>query len=123
MNAGFANQNHSTAEIKREMGELQRDAQEAKTLSAKAVTIATETKGSLTTLEQRVAALEAGSPGRPEARSPNPPSHKATSARDFDQLRGEEGDTVIIGGFRNWADREERQEEWNYLHPLLADPL
>ena len=77
MNTGFATQNNNTAEMRREMGELQRDTQEAKTLSAKAVTIATETKDSLTTLEQRVAAIEAGHPmhpaGRSHARPPTKP--------------------------------------------------
>ena len=122
MHTGFANQNTNMTTIKRDMGELQRDTQEAKTLSAKAVTIATETKESLTTLEQRVAALEAGHPKRSEGH-PQPSFHEGGSVRDFDSLGGEDGDTVIIGGFRNWADREERQEEWSAIHARLPPPL
>ena len=62
MNHGFARQDSNMTTIRQEMGEIQRDTHEAKNLSAKAVTIANEAKESLTTLEKRVAALEAGPP-------------------------------------------------------------
>ena len=124
MNKGFARQEIGMTSMRREMGELQRETGEARGLAAKAVTIADETKESLTALEKRVAAIEAGSLPNPQpekARAPT--SHKGAAPRDFDLLGGDDGDTLIIGGFRNWADREERKTEWDLIEPKLSQPL
>ena len=124
MTKGFSRQELGMTSMRREMGELQRETGEAKGLAAKAVTIADETKESLTTLEKRVAALESGPPPHTQyAKSRATSSHKGAAPRDFDQLGGDDGDTLIIGGFRNWADREERKTEWDLIEPQLPPPL
>ena len=43
--------------------------------------------------------------------------------RDWEQLGGEEGDTLVIGGFREYASKEERREEWETLEALIAEDL
>ena len=62
MTRGFSNQESNMTSMRKEMGEVQKETREAKTLSAKAVTIANETRESMESLEKRVAALEAGPP-------------------------------------------------------------
>ena len=52
-----------------------------------------------------------------------PSYHKGESRKDFDLLGGEEGDTLVIGGFRNWADKTEREAEWELLKPRLPEEL
>ena len=125
MNNGFATQQTNMTTLRREVSDIQKDTQEAKGLSAKAVTLANETKESLTALEKRVAALEAGDPpaSARSAAPSQPPLHKGDSKRDFDLLGGEEGDTIVLGGFRNWADKEERKQEWALIEPNIPAPL
>ena len=127
LSAGFARSDENAARMQRELGEVKRDTSEAKTLAAKATTLASETKESVTTLERRVAALEAGKPlprpGQPQGLGGRPPNLRQTPKSDFDQIGGEEGDTIVVGGFRNWADKEERTQHWNEIRAGLPQEL
>ena len=120
------------ASVRGELGDLKRDTSEAKTLAAKATTLASETKDKVDSLEARVAALEEG--GAPQThtgdrssfapRGTGRPTPRATSStRDWDKLGGEHGDTLVVGGFRRYADKEEREQEWNLASAKLPPHL
>ena len=118
--------NANFAAMRGDVTEARRDASDAKKLAAKATTLAEETQQAVKTLEQRMARLESGEaipkgpPGLTPRRGPRPPS---PTKRDWDFLGGEEGDTLIVGGFRRWADREERQSEWDTAHTAIPEPM
>ena len=127
LSAGFARSDENATRMQRELGEVKRDTNEAKTLAAKATTLASETKESLATLKRRVAALETGKPVPRTNPSRGPgggaPNLRQTPKSDFDQIGGEEGDTIIVGGFRNWADKDERTQHWNEIRAGLPQEL
>ena len=120
--------------LEKDLATTQRDVQESKLLAAKATTLATDTNNSLKALEKRVQALEKGEhipPNTASARQRG--SHSKTrptsfnpqggEQRDWDYLGGEEGDTIVIGGFRENADKFERRAEWEKVEGLLPQPL
>ena len=121
---GFSDCQTNMTAIRRDLGTVGREAREAKEMAAKATTIAHETKEAMTTLEQRVARLEA-SPGKPQT----DPAYRTAAPkggmpkRDWDYLGGDDGDTLIVGGFRAWADKEEKQQEWTSLQDRLPSEL
>ena len=84
MTRGFSTQEVNMTSMRREVGDVQRETREAKTLSAKAVTIANETRESMESLEKRVAALEAGPPQTYKDKIPHAaPTHKGASTLRF----------------------------------------
>ena len=110
--------------LSKEIASTKREAQEGKLLAAKATTMAKETQDRLETLEKRVTQLETN-PGK--ALSP-PPGLQARASygeggRDWDQLGGENGDTAIIGGFRPFADKDEKQTEWDEIRGKMPEEL
>ena len=120
--------------LERDLATTQRDVQESKLLAAKATTLATDTNNSLKALEKRVQALEKGEPtpintatsrqrGSHSKTRPTSFTSPAGEQRDWDFLGGEEGDTIVIGGFRENADKFERRTEWEKVEGLLPQPL
>ena len=53
LTAGFASSEAKSAQLRKEIGEVKKDTEDAKTLAAKATTLASETKDSLQNLEKR----------------------------------------------------------------------
>ena len=114
-----ANENNFKG-VRQDISRVERATSDARAMAAKATTIAQETKTKLVSLESRVAALEKGSSPLAQGRSGNHPQNQRTSAsRDWDQLGGEGGNTLIVGGFRNWASRDERKEDFEKLRAEL----
>ena len=112
--------------LDKETAATKREAHESKVLAAKATTIATETQGKLEALEKRVAQLEKSpSPiaGPPGLHPRNVYTSPTEGQRDWDMLGGELGDTIVVGGFRAWADKSERREEWDKLQPQIPEEL
>ena len=73
--------------------------------------------------------MEALESGKPPNKPGFPPhlggrgGHPRATQQESEQVGGEEGDTLIIGGFRNFADRTERTEQWHELRPQIPDEL
>ena len=110
--------------LKVSVRKAEREASEAKTLAAKATTLAKETRDDLQALQDRVAKLETGSgPTPPQPRGAAPSATQQPSTRDWDQLGGDQGDTIVVGGFRPWADKKERTDEWEKLLPTIPEEL
>ena len=112
--------------VRQDMSHLRRDTAEAKALAANATTIAQDTKVKLTSLEARVTALEKGegsssTKGHGKGASYGGPRTSASS--DWEQLGTTEGNTAIVGGFRSWASREERQEDFEKIRTELPNEL
>ena len=124
---GQAENRSNFSSLKGEVTEARHDAKEAKVMAAKATTLAQETQKSLEGIESRLAKLEAGEaplnppPGLPTRRGGGQAS--GGPKRDWDLLGGEEGDTLIVGGFRAWADKEERQGEWEKARAEIPEEL
>ena len=84
MQTGFGNQNQKMDFMSRDVAKTQRET-EAKELSAKAVTVANDTKDSFEALEKRVALLEKSPPTAPSTAKTQPiPTHKGDMRRDFE---------------------------------------
>ena len=117
------------SKLDKEMIATKHEAREGKELAAKATTLATETKNKLEALERRVEQLEknpgvasvGGKTGAPQRAHPNRPQNP--NKRDRDYLGGDEGNTIVVGGFRNHADRDERRGEWDTIFPKLPEEL
>ena len=112
--------------LTREMAATKREAQESKTLAAKATTIANETRTQLEKLEKRVSSLEnqpQAAPSQQRTTGPPPGLSGEDGQRDWDQLGGETGETAIVGGFRDFADKTEKQTEWNHIHDRLPEDM
>ena len=108
------------------MSHLRRDTAEAKTLAAKATTIAQDTKVKLTSLEARVTALEKGegtSSTKGHGKGAFSGGPRTSASSDWEQLGTTEGNTVIVGGFRSWASREERQKNFDKIRTELPNEL
>ena len=113
------------AELKGDVRSAKTEAKEAKIQAAKATTLSQETKTSLEALERRVAKLETNpAPAPPPGleRAGYVPS-KQQPQRDWDRLGGENGDTLVITGFRRWADSEERRAEWERIKGKVAPDM
>ena len=109
--------------LSKEIASTKREAQEGKLMAAKATTLAQDTKNRLEILEKRVLQLEQNpTPNAPPGLSRNSPP-PPQSKRDWDQLGGEDGDTAIVGGFRPFADKEEKQKEWDIARVQLPQEL
>ena len=109
--AGGMHQNREKfSSLSRELSATKREAQEGKIMAAKAATIAQETQNKVDQLDKRVLILEKN----PQTFVSPPPGLRPQNAqspegkRDWDELGGEEGDTAIVGGFRPFADKDEK---------------
>ena len=94
-------------------------------MAAQATTLAHETHEKMTSLEERVAKVEAGpaqTGPHPQPRQRGVPMGSAPK-RDWEYLGGDEGNLCIVGGFRLWADKEERQMEWAEIKERLPTDL
>ena len=116
------------SKLDKEMTATKHEAREGKELAAKATTIANETKMKLEALERRVESLErnpggVGEKTGPAQTRPQAPRAQNPQKRDRDYLGGDEGNTIVIGGFRNHADRDERRGEWEAILPKLTTEL
>ena len=122
---GMAENRTNFSSLRADVGAAKREAQEARGMAAKATTLAQETKESVESLEKRVALLEKGGAKTGEASS----SHRVWRSggdgpkRDWDQLGGDDGDQIIVGGFRPYASREERQQDWDVIKGELPEDL
>ena len=120
---GMRSNETNFADIKRDVRGATQEAKEAKIQAAKATTLSQETKQSLESLEQRVAKLEKGHPAAPPGLAPSLAHPRGNQTRDWDRLGGEQEDTIVIGGFREYADSDERRGEWQTIKALLAPEL
>ena len=112
--------------LDRKMSATQNEVRESKELAAKATTIASQTQTQLSALEKRVALLEKGGGGSGAQGGSRGETHtrpQNQARRDWEQLGGDEGDTLVIGGFREYASKEERRDEWDQLEKMIPDDL
>ena len=123
MRKGFAGTNAGMGEMKRDLGKVTHEVREAKDMAAKATTLAHETNEKMTSLEERVAKLEAGNVQPQPQHRQRGVAMGSTPKRDWEYLGGDEGNLCIVGGFRLWADREERQMEWAEIKERLPTEL
>ena len=127
MQHGMAQNQSNFDRMGRNVAAVQNEAREAKEMAARATTIACETKSQIGGLEKRIAQLESGSPagggggGRSSGYRDQP--DQSQSKRDWEQLGGEEGNVVALGGFREYASKEERRDEWSKLQPQIPEEL
>ena len=121
MQKGMSRNETNFDRIDRRVSTMQNEIKETKDIAAKATTIANDTKTQLTALERRVAQLEKG--GGAAGSGPTQASPSNQGRRDWEQLGGEEGDTIVVGGFREYAQKEERREEWAKIQQQVTEPL
>ena len=122
VNSGVAENRSNFTTLRADVGAARREAQEAKNMAAKATTLAHETQESVGELAKRVALLEKGGGPKPSAQNLSLGGDNHPK-RDWDYLGGDDGDTVIIGGFRPLASREERTKEWEELKGGLPEDM
>ena len=122
VNSGVAENRSNFTTLRADVGAARREAQEAKNMAAKATTLAHETQETVGDLAKRVALLEKGGGPKSSAQtfSSGGDNHPK---RDWDYLGGDDRDTVIIGGFRPLASREERTREWDELKGGLPEDM
>ena len=108
--------------LRRDVRRMESEAHEAKEMAAKATTLARDTQGALEALEARVAKIKAGKGPAPPSAS-TPMHNPSAGSKDWDQLGGEKGDTIVIGGFRPYAARDERQSEWDAVRGKLSPEM
>ena len=112
--------------LDKKLTSTQNEVRESKEMAAKATTIASQTQTQLSALEKRVAFLEKGEGGGGGDRGGTQkwqPSGQNQGKRDWEQLGGEEGNTLLIGGFRDFAAKEERREEWGKIETAISEEL
>ena len=110
----------------REMGKLQRDGAETRRMAARAVTTTEETKQRVDGIEQRLAKLEdkVANPTPSALRPQSQTTPKEDTARNgWNELGGETGDTIVLGGFRAHSTAEERREELEEILKVLPEAL
>ena len=113
--------------LDREQAAIKREAKEAREMAAKALTTSTETRSQIEALAKRVSQLEKGGPpthppGLEQPRRKGNPKAQ-DEKRDWDYLGGDMGDTVVVGGFREYAQKTEKRNEWEKIQTLLAEDL
>ena len=79
----------------------------------------------MSSLERRIEQLEKGEfpRGPPGLSQRKGTPQYDTPKRDWDFLGGDEGDTVVVGGFRPLASREERDKEWGETKNELPEDM
>ena len=101
--------------VKTEMESIKRDVKDTKEMAALATSRVTDVQASVESLEQRVIRLEKGEgvPAKaPRNKGHGKGPHEHKEVEDIEQIGGEQGDTIVVAGFRKLSDRQERQEEW-----------
>ena len=111
--------------VKGEIAGVQRDIRETKEMAALATTKVTEMGKTVETLQERISKLEKGEPpsqrgSRTRGASKEPGEE---NPRDWDQIGGEQGDTIVVAGFRYLSDRQERQDEWTQIAQKIPEKL
>ena len=129
MQRSMAQNQNNFDRLDRSVTATQNEAREAKDMAARATTIACETKTHMSALEKRVAQLESGKGpgggggGDRSAHRHTPQGASSQGGRDWDQLGGDEGNTIALGGFRDYASKEERREEWEKMQTQIPEEL
>ena len=114
------------SKLERDLASTKRDVQDCRTMAAKATTLAQDTKNAMEALEKRVSILEKGEGSSSRSKSAGPFLRNAPNQgpkRDWDYLGEDEGDTAILGGFRDLASKAERRKEWDAVRGLLPPDL
>ena len=111
--------------VKGDIEGVKKDVRETREMAALATTKVTEMGKTVETLQDRISKLERG-----EVHVPRGSRNRATSKepgedglRDWDQIGGEQGDTIVVAGFRNLSDRQERQDEWSQITQKIPEDL
>ena len=109
--------------LDRDMSKLQREGSETRKMAARAVTSAEDTKNRVDRIEKRLTQLET------QTRNPAPVPKKDTSPSrpqgrtDWQELGGEDGDTLVLGGFRAHSTADERRTELDDILALFPPDL
>ena len=123
LNRGMTQNQNNFDRLDRRVSAMQAEVNETKDIAAKATTIANDTRQQMTALERRVANLEKGG-GRGSMGGQTAPQQSPNqSKRDWEHLGGEEGNTLVVGGFRDFAQKEERKEEWAKVRAQIPEKL
>ena len=109
--------------LDKDMSKLQREGSETRKMAARAVTTAEDTRQKVDKLERRLNALEAKANKPPEYGHTNTASTGQTQRSEWQELGGEEGDTIVLGGFRKNSTADERRAELAEVEALLADDV
>ena len=112
--------------LDRDLGKLQREGAETRKMAARAVTTTEETKQRVDGIEKRLAKLEdkVANPSLPPGLAGRPnPTTETVGCNDWNELGGELGDTLVLGGFRAHATAEERREELEEILKILPEAL
>ena len=108
--------------VDKDMAKLQREGTETRRMAARAVTSAEETKQRVDRLEKRLAQLET-QPPKPTNPNTATPANPSDGRTDWHELGGEEGDTIVLGGFRAHSTAEERKTELETILNLFPTDL
>ena len=114
--------------LKQEMHKLWSDTNELKGIASQAAVSAEEAKTAVQSLETRVEALEKGKPRNldpwAQALPPKPQNASASaSSSDWQFLGGDEGDTVVIGGYKHWVSYQHRKDALAHIEAQLPVEL
>ena len=109
--------------LDKDMSKLQREGSETRKMAARAVTTAEDTRQKVDKLERRLNALEAKATAPPERL----PTHQAITGQqpksEWQELGGEEGDTIVMGGFRKNSTADERRAELTEVLAQLPEEI
>ena len=109
--------------LDKDMAKLQREGAETRKMAARAVTSAEDTRQRVDKIEHRLAQLEAKT-SHPPPRSRSVPISTASQEKsEWQELGGEEGDTVVMGGFRKHSTPEDRRTELDEVIAGLPQDL
>ena len=111
------------SKLDRDINKLQREGSETRRMAARAVTSAEDTKVRVDKIEKRLAQLESQPPKPAHAPPTTNPTQPSSGRTDWQELGGEEGDTIVLGGFRAHSTAEERRNELDQILLMLPEDL
>ena len=111
--------------LDRDMDKIQKEGADTKRMAARAVTSAEEAKTRVDQMEKRLAALETkvANPTFPTPGQQVPQSRESQGRSDWRELGGEQGDTVVLGGFRENSTADDRRTELEEILRVFPEEL
>ena len=110
-------------DLRRDNEQMKQECRETRRVADKALIATEDTKKRVISLEDRVSKLEKGPIPGAGAKGGARGSAMTEGPRDWELIGGESGDTIALGGFRQWASYEERLAETDALKTSLPERL